>query len=184
VYRPVAQGISTGIGENAATSTCRPTLHVHASAPQPLKWWGSGTDSLLLSTCAGNIPYGAQELGYITPTQHDMLYGRQRPSCYRVDGALTPTRNKPSFTPRRSGGKDERASHMNVELCACARAMDSSRGDYRETLLQTLSGCRVQYSVSLGPRFTPVSVRSTTPASRHRPVWENSDGHSPLVWTD
>jgi hypothetical protein len=28
---------------------------------------------------------------------------------------------------------------MTVELCACARAMDSSRGTYRETLLQTLA---------------------------------------------
>jgi hypothetical protein len=35
---------------------------------------------------------------------------------------------QPSFTPRRSGGRDENASHMTVELCACARAMDSSRG--------------------------------------------------------
>jgi hypothetical protein len=41
-----------------------------------------------------------------------------------TDGALTPTRNKPSFTPRRSGGRDESAYYMTVELCACARAMD------------------------------------------------------------
>ena len=44
---------------------------------------------------------------------------------------------QPSFSPRRSGGRDESASHMTVELCACARAMDSSRGG-RKTLLPTL----------------------------------------------
>jgi hypothetical protein len=38
--------------------------------------------------------------------------------------ALTPTRNKPSFTLRRSGGRGEGASHITTELCACARARD------------------------------------------------------------
>ena len=38
---------------------------------------------------------------------------------------------QPSFTPRRSEGRDQSASHMTVELCACARAMDSSRGTYK-----------------------------------------------------
>jgi hypothetical protein len=52
--------------------------------------------------------------------------------------ALTPTRNKPSFTPRRSGGRGEGASHMTAERCACARARGPRRGTYRETLLQTL----------------------------------------------
>jgi hypothetical protein len=52
--------------------------------------------------------------------------------------ALTPTRNKPSFTPRRSGGRGEGASHMTTERCARARVRGSSRGTYRETLLQTL----------------------------------------------
>ena len=41
--------------------------------------------------------------------------------------ALTPTRNKPSFTPRRSGGRGEGASHMTTERCACARARGSRR---------------------------------------------------------
>jgi hypothetical protein len=60
---------------------------------------------------------------------------------------LTPTRNRPSFTPRRSGGRDESASHTTVELCACARAMDYSRGTYTETLLQ--SGWRQLYNIPL-----------------------------------
>jgi hypothetical protein len=55
-----------------------------------------------------------------------------------ADGALTPTHNKPSFTPRRSGGWDESASYMTAELCACALARGPSRGTYREALLQTL----------------------------------------------
>jgi hypothetical protein len=41
--------------------------------------------------------------------------------------ALTPTRNKPSFTPRRSGGRGEGAPHMTTERCACARARGPRR---------------------------------------------------------
>jgi hypothetical protein len=58
-----------------------------------------------------------------------------------ADGALTRTRNKPSST-RRSGGRDESASHMTAELCACARAMEYrpvEKGDEAEALLQTLN---------------------------------------------
>jgi hypothetical protein len=38
-----------------------------------------------------------------------------------ADGVMTPTRTalQPSFTPRRSGGRHERASHMTAGLCAC-----------------------------------------------------------------
>jgi hypothetical protein len=34
--------------------------------------------------------------------------------------------------------EDKSAHYITVELCARARAMDSSRGTYKETLLQTL----------------------------------------------
>jgi hypothetical protein len=64
--------------------------------------------------------------------------------------------------------------YVAVRMCACH---GFEQGTYREALLQNLSGCRVQYSVSLGPRFTSVSVRSTTPATDRSGT--NSDGHNP-----
>ena len=42
----------------------------------------------------------------------------------------SPHRDSP--TQRREGGRDESASYMTVELRACARAVDSSRGTFRE----------------------------------------------------
>jgi hypothetical protein len=105
-------------------------IHV-ARAPQHMctacGWRKSRTDSL----CTGNILMGPGSCA-TAPTRCSTPYGlrRQCLSCNRVDGAdgaLTPTRNKPSFTPRRSGGRDESASHMTTELCACARARGPSR---------------------------------------------------------
>jgi hypothetical protein len=59
---------------------------------------------------------------------------------------------QPSFTPRRSGVRDRQECvpyHGGaVRMCAC-RELEQG-GTYRETLLRTLSGCCVQYSVSLG----------------------------------
>jgi hypothetical protein len=56
---------------------------------------------------------------------------------------------QPSFTPRRSGARDESASHMTVRLCACARAMDSGRRDVlRDVTANPKQGCRDQHSVS------------------------------------
>jgi hypothetical protein len=85
---------------------------------------------------------------------------------------------QPSFTPRHSGVRDESASRITVELCACARAMDYSReGTYREALLRTLSGCRVLYSVSLGTGSLGLRDRSAIPASVPGPVWLSATGH-------
>jgi hypothetical protein len=134
-----AQGSSTTVS-CSDSRTVPSAIHVRARrSTRPVDGDGR-TDSLRLSTCAGNIyRYGTRELRFIAPTyalQHAIW--RQCLSCNRVDeadGALTPTRNKPSFTPRRSGGRDESASHMNTELCACARARGPSRGRYREALL-------------------------------------------------
>jgi hypothetical protein len=44
-------------------------------------------------------------------------------------------------------------------------------------LLQTLSGCRVQYSVSLGTGSLGLRDRSTIPASALAPVWLSATGH-------
>ena len=66
---------------------------------------------------------------------------------------------QPSFTPRRSEGRDQSASHMTVELCACARAMDSSRGTYKR-------------DVTANPKRLPCSIlrlAGTTP--RTPPHW-------------
>jgi hypothetical protein len=38
-----------------------------------------------------------------------------------------------SFTPRRSKGRDESASYMTAELCACARAMGCAQRGVADT---------------------------------------------------
>jgi hypothetical protein len=86
---------------------------------------------------------------------------RQCLSCNRADGAkdaLTPTRNNLSFTPRRSEGRKASASHMTTTLCACARTTGPSRRTDRETLLQTLSGCRSIRCLALGPVHAGLSL--------------------------
>jgi hypothetical protein len=57
-----------------------------------------------------------------------------------------------------------------------ARRMQQG-GRTRETLLQTLSGCRVQYSVSLGTGSLGFRDRSAIPASVPGPVWLSATGH-------
>jgi hypothetical protein len=87
---------------------------------------------------------------------------------------------QPSFTPRRSGGRDERSHYTTVELCACARAMDSSRRAYRDV---TANPKRVPFVTEFRSRaqFTPVSVQSVTPASGRSPDRLSTAGHSPAV---
>jgi hypothetical protein len=56
---------------------------------------------------------------------------------------------QPSFTPRRSEGRDESASRMTVELCACACATNLSRG-------------HVQRDVTANPTQTPTPGQFNT----------------------
>jgi hypothetical protein len=60
---------------------------------------------------------------------------------------------RPGFTPRRSGGRDESASHMTVELCACVRAKGSSRGDVKGDITAK------PYTVRCRSIQVPVSIR-------------------------
>jgi hypothetical protein len=46
------------------------------------------------------------------------------PSCYRGRGGTDANPQQAQFHARRSGGRDDSAFHLTVELCACARAMD------------------------------------------------------------
>ena len=76
---------------------------------------------------------------------------------------------QPSFTPRRSEGRDQSASHMTVELCACARAMDSSRGTYKR-------------DVTANPKRLPCSIlrlAGTTP--RTPPYWRRLNTYRPVL---
>ena len=77
--------------------------------------------------------------------------------------ANPPQALQPSFTTQRSEGRDESESHITVKLCACARAMDWSRGSHREMLQRALC-VAVQYSICWGPDLSryapPASGRS------------------------
>jgi hypothetical protein len=91
--------------------------------------WSGGSPGLMvwrLRACSMLMAPGSWATA---PTRCIMSYARQCPCCNRVGGAvgvLTSARNRfsqPSFTPRCSGEIDKSASHVTVELCACARAM-------------------------------------------------------------
>jgi hypothetical protein len=62
--------------------------------------------------------------------------GNDRASCNRVGRGRSDANPQQalqtSSTPRRSGGRDESAPHMTVELCACVCAIDSSRKGCKE----------------------------------------------------
>jgi hypothetical protein len=107
------------------TLSALPSTRVSTAAHSlALKWRWSGTraDSLRLNEC----------------------------SCVGGADVLTRTRNKPSFTPRRSGG-GTRVHSVSLWSCAHVRVPWIRAGGRKteETLLQTLA-VAVQYSVSLG----------------------------------
>jgi hypothetical protein len=135
-----------------------------------------------ISTCAVQLvtSYGARQLRYCPNTIHHAIW-RQCLSNNCVggaDGALTPARNEPSFTPRRSRKRDKSAYYMAMELCACARAMDSSRGGVQRDV--TANPRRLPFNIlsCSWAQFTPVSVRSVTPASGRSPDRLSMAGHS------
>ena len=63
-------------------------------------------------------------------------------------------------------------------LWSCVNVRGQRRGSYRETLLQTLIGCRSILHLP-GPRFTPVSVQSVAPVTVHSPVRLSMAVHMP-----
>jgi hypothetical protein len=63
-------------------------------------------------------------------------------SCYRVggtDGALTPTRYRPSFTPRRSGAREESAPQTLLWSCAHVRVPWIRAGGRQRDVAVTLN---------------------------------------------
>jgi hypothetical protein len=93
-----------------------------------------------------------------------MVYGTVLTRCTVLTRALN--RLQPSFTARRSGGRDESAACMSVELCVCARAMDSSR----RGVPATLSGCRSILRLAGTAVYTGLSPVATQVSGRS-PVW-------------
>ena len=100
---------------------------------------------------------------------------RQRPlpwwqclSCNRVDGAdgaLTPTCNMPSLTPRRSGWRDKSASYMTtivVRQCAC---QETEQGDVQRGITATLDTALHR---ALSPAINPGDGSASYPQQLHR----------------
>jgi hypothetical protein len=80
--------------------------------------------------------------------------------CCRVDGAdgvLTRARNRLPNPVSRLDAAEEGTRVRPTTLWSCVHVRvpwSREGGAYRETLLQTLNGCRVQYSVSLETEYT------------------------------
>jgi hypothetical protein len=143
-----------------------------------------------LSTHAGFSwhPGAAHGLQACTsPTRCIRPHRRQWPSCNRVSGAAswcTPTHNKSSFAPRRSGGRDESASHMTVELCAmCYVCVPGIRaGGRTEMLLQSLNPRRCEaglYARSPTHRSLPY-IHPANSRGSHSTPFEGWVGHTSL----
>jgi hypothetical protein len=107
------------------------------------------------------------------------------PPAATADGVLTRALNTQCSTgsptqfhapTQRREGRECVPYHCGaVRMCAC-HGLEQG-GTYRESLLRTLSGCRVQYSVSLGTGSLGLRDRSAIPASVPGPVWLSATGH-------
>jgi hypothetical protein len=67
---------------------------------------------------------------------------------------------------------------MAMELCACARAMDSRRGDVQRDVAANPTRLPFNILSCSWAQFTPVSVRSVTPALGRSPDRLSMAGHS------
>ena len=136
-----------------ARPTLRAALHARRHrCTQPLKWQRSGTDSLRLSTCAGNILTARPGAGLQHPnaTRHAIREATSQllPRGRGTRCTCTDANPQPSYTPRRSGSREggECVRYIPVEPAHVRVPWNRvARGTYRETLLQTLSGWRQLY---------------------------------------
>ena len=157
-------GLILCINENAdrlsPLLTHRMRCHTRVSAPQHTASEVAGVRdwSLRLSTLAGTCSWRA---GARLQNQRDASCRMEAMTeCCRVDGAdgvLTRARNRLPNPVSRLDAAEEGTRVRPTTLWSCVHVRvpwSREGGAYRETLLQTLNGCRVQYSVSLETEYT------------------------------
>jgi hypothetical protein len=166
------RGISTREQQTSPTLdpyTVPVLVHVRAHrSTRPVVLWWRETGSLCLSSLDVWVMYSWRSGAAYSPKATQHATWRQCLSCNRVDGAdgaLTPTCNRPSLTPRRSRWRDKSASYMTtiaVRQCAC---QETEQGDVQRGITATLDTALHR---ALSPAINPGDGSASYPQQLHR----------------
>jgi hypothetical protein len=124
-------------GGDRSTVRCRRSIWLrsvalghtyHAVAPASTRASTAASWLLARAAARGVQPVLLERLRSAPACRSTRVASTGQRSCFMPARQLS----NPVSRPRRSGGREESASHMTVERCACARTMDSSRGGRAE----------------------------------------------------